>query len=306
MKRRRRNAMTPAQARKQRAALLRDIAREHKLGNRRKLVELRQRLRDAKAERRRAIVQARTDCRSRRPAMTLKQIREKHRLEVQTARTACATDLAKARAISDRVKRARVELHAERTHQRAIRRIERANRQREQQAKRPGLARVRRGESDDEVRGNIPPELVPLFDRVKGSIRGSDRMSRTEAFLKYAEEHPDEQYEVLEARTDALIRELEARERRSAHANPSRGGRLHLQSLLFERPRWDVSKAKAWARSHVCEIAGRRIRCRAGTAELTTAHVRLRQRDPCEFAPGSFRTVPLGQGVKAIMGHKHK
>ena len=132
-------------------------------------------------------------------------------------------------------------------------------------------------------------------------------MSRTEAFLKYSEEHPDEQYEVLEARTDALIRELEARERRpAARANPSRRGRLHLQSLLFERPRWDVSKAKAWARSHVCEVEGRRVRCRAGTAELTQDHVRLRQRDPRDFAPGMFRTVTLGQGVKAIMGHKRK
>ena len=41
-------------------------------------------------------------------------------------------------------------------------------------------------------------------------------MSRTEAFLQYAEEHPHEILEVLEDRTEALVRELEARERNAA------------------------------------------------------------------------------------------
>jgi hypothetical protein len=31
----------------------------------------------------------------------------------------------------------------------------------------------RRGESDDEVRGNIPPEFVSLFERVKSRVIGS-------------------------------------------------------------------------------------------------------------------------------------
>ncbi len=47
------------------------------------------------------------------------------------------------------------------------------------------LARIeRQAESDDEVRSNIPPELVALFERVKRGIKASPRMSRTEAFLQ--------------------------------------------------------------------------------------------------------------------------
>lgn len=50
----------------------------------------------------------------------------------------------------------------------------------------------RRQESDDEVRGNLEPDLVSVFDSVKRSIHGSPKKSRTEAFLEWAEENPDE------------------------------------------------------------------------------------------------------------------
>jgi hypothetical protein len=98
-----------------------------------------------------------------------------------------------------------------------LRRIERANRAARLQIRRPSRSE-RRGESDDEVRGNIPPEFVGLWERVKRRIRGSDRMTRTEAFLHYAHEHPSEVLEVLEDRTENLIRELEAKERAAARA----------------------------------------------------------------------------------------
>jgi hypothetical protein len=71
----------------------------------------------------------------------------------------------------------------------------------------------RRGESDDEVRANIPEELIPLFNRVKRAIKAGKRMTRTEAFMKYAEEHPGERYEGIEDKTDALVRQLESRQR---------------------------------------------------------------------------------------------
>jgi hypothetical protein len=48
----------------------------------------------------------------------------------------------------------------------------------------------RQAESDDEVRGNVRPELVALFERVMRSIKASPRTSRTEASLHYAEKHP--------------------------------------------------------------------------------------------------------------------
>ena len=82
----------------------------------------------------------------------------------------------------------------------------------------------RQAESDDEVRANIPPELVALFERVKRGIKASPRMSRTEAFLKYAEEHPGEVLVAVDDKTDALIRELEEQERQARH-NLRRGPR---------------------------------------------------------------------------------
>jgi hypothetical protein len=83
----------------------------------------------------------------------------------------------------------------------------------------------RQAESDDEVRSNIPPELVALFERVKRGIKASPCMSRTEAFLHYAEENPDDVLVATEDKTDALIRELEAQyneARRSLRRPPPR------------------------------------------------------------------------------------
>lgn len=53
-------------------------------------------------------------------------------------------------------------------------------------------AKERRRESDDEVVSNIEPRLVPLWEQVKRTLRGSERKSRTEAFLEYVEAHPGE------------------------------------------------------------------------------------------------------------------
>jgi hypothetical protein len=69
-----------------------------------------------------------------------------------------------------------------------------------------------RAETDQEVRDNIPPALVELFDRMRGSIRGSARQSRTEAFLEYVEEHPGEEHAAVtslaEWRLKALVRPM--------------------------------------------------------------------------------------------------
>lgn len=49
-----------------------------------------------------------------------------------------------------------------------------------------------RRESDDEVRQNIAPGLVALFNRVGRTLQTGIRQTRTEAFLQYVEEHPHE------------------------------------------------------------------------------------------------------------------
>jgi hypothetical protein len=129
----------------------------------------------------------------------------------------CQRAIAEARALSDKVHRARAELAAERRFRREMRRIEGTNRQRFKEAKRASRAE-QRSESDEEVRVNIPPELVPLWERKKRSIHGSERMSRTEAFLHWVEEHPDSMLEALEDRTEQVVRDLERREREARRA----------------------------------------------------------------------------------------
>jgi hypothetical protein len=155
------------------------------------------------------------------------------RAERLAARQTCSVRLGDARAIKDDIARARAELVAERLYQRDLRRIEAANRQRRREA--PRITRLeRQDESDDEVRQNIPSDLVPLFERVKRSIKATPRMSRTEAFLHYAEEHPAEVLEMIEDKTEALIRELEAKHDEAARAVRRPVRRTHLRRTTAE------------------------------------------------------------------------
>jgi hypothetical protein len=125
--------------------------------------------------------------------------------------------------LKDEIARDRAAYLAERQYQADLRRIEQANRQRRKEAH--GSTRIeRQSESDDEVRANIPPELVALWERVKRGIKASPRMTRTEAFLHYVEEHPHEYLDAIEDKTEALIRELEAKHA-EAHRELRRGPR---------------------------------------------------------------------------------
>lgn len=216
---------SPAAAKRERAALMRSIARDLKAKDRARLLELRGRIREAKRARSTAIARARAACRRRRELPTVRQAAAMLRQARQEARATCSAELEGARGLKDAIARARAEHAAEQKYQREMRRIERGQRQAREQAKRPGLARARRSESDDEVRGNIPPELVYLWDRVKRGIRATDRMTRTEAFLQYAHDHPDEEIAALEDKTDAMIREYERRAnpRGRAKRNPRKG-----------------------------------------------------------------------------------
>jgi len=69
-----------------------------------------------------------------------------------------------------------------------------------------------------------------------------------------------------------------------------------VQTLIFPRPRYSPSRAKAWARAH-----NYAVRKEPDIKEHT---IRIRQRNPSEFEGGSFRTISLGKsGVKAVVGH---
>lgn len=215
---------TRAQAALDKRQLWREINREHRRQAREKIAGLRGHLLDARQRRKLALRDAKERCRAERIAAreraramrlrVLEELRDAMRAERAAARQTCSVRLGEARAIKDDIQRARAELLAEKQYQVDLRRIERANRQRRKEA--PHVTRIeRQAESDDEVRGNIPSELVPLFERVKRGIKASPRMSRTEAFLKYAEEHPDEVLVAIDDKTDALIRELEEQERQA-------------------------------------------------------------------------------------------
>ena len=219
--------LSPAEGRRQRREVMQQIARDQRRQQREHLVDLRAQVRQARTDRKAALEQARARCRGERLAArqrvqelrerVIRELREAVAAERASARETCSARLGAARGISDRIARVRAQLEAERSYQRDMRRIERANSQRTRQAHR-ATAAEHRSQSDDTVLGNIPPELVSLWERVKRSIRGSDRMSRTEAFLEYAESHPDEVLEAIEDRTDALVRELEARELEASQA----------------------------------------------------------------------------------------
>lgn len=57
---------------------------------------------------------------------------------------------------------------------------------------------MKASESDDEVRQNISPDLIPLFNRVRTGIKKCAGKSRTESFLEYVEEHPHEGAEAVD------------------------------------------------------------------------------------------------------------
>jgi hypothetical protein len=202
--------------------LRREINREHRRKAKEKIASLRQQLGDARRRRKFALRDAKERCRAERIAAreraramrlrVLEELREAMRAERAAARQACTVRLGEARAIKDDIGRARAELLAEKQYQADLRRIERANLQRRKEAH--GSTRIeRKSESDDEVRANLPAQLIPLFERVKRGIKASPRMTRTESFFRYVEENPHEYLEALDDKTDAMIRELEQRER---------------------------------------------------------------------------------------------
>ena len=228
--------------------LSKELARDNRRKAREKLAELRVSLRAAREARKGSIRRAKERCRTERLAAReraralrlrgLAELREAARLERQTAREACTVSKSAARKKDD-VERRRAELAAEAKYQADLRRIERSSASRRREHRHATYIE-RRAESDDEVRANIPADLVGLFERVRRSIKASPRMSRTEAFLQYAEEHPEELLDGIEDKTEALIRELQERERKElrsaswsrANRRSSRA-RQEVQSIPF-------------------------------------------------------------------------
>lgn len=213
--------LSTAQARKQRKALLADIASEQKRADRARLAELRQKIRDVQRRRGAARKAAVTNCRAgrvrvkeraaERRAQAYAALRAEREAETLAARSACSARKARVKASALSVgARRRAELAETRALQREIARIDTRNRKKDRALR--TTARERLEESDDEVRQNIPADLLPLFERVKRGVKGSSRHSRTEAFLHFAEEHPDEVVEAIEDLSSRELRRLQAEE----------------------------------------------------------------------------------------------
>lgn len=214
--------------------LWKQIEREQKKEARAKVKGMRGGLRAVTAARRAAMKSAKERCKSERLAARerarnmradgLRALNEAVRLEREAARASCSADLVAAHDLKDSEASARAALAAELGYQRSIRAIEKSQRERKRAIPKQKTAAERASESDDEVRTNLPPDLVPLFNRVGRSIKGTPRMSRTEAFLLYAENHPGEVLDVLEDKTDALVREMEERSAQACPNPPTRKG----------------------------------------------------------------------------------
>jgi hypothetical protein len=203
-------------ARSHRKLLERELREMLKRQDREKLQAIRERIKEAKQRKRAAMLRVRESCQrarvqvrergKERRARALAEARAALELEKQAAAETCRMKRARVRRqAGEAIERMALELEQEKTFQQQI---ERASRR-----KRPGLAKaVQRRESDDEVRANLPAELVPVFDSVAKRIRGNARKSRTEAFLEWAEENPGEVLTIQQDQADRDVAELIAQE----------------------------------------------------------------------------------------------
>jgi hypothetical protein len=147
----------------------------------------------------------------------------------QAAREQCAARKARIRAAGHSVaEQARRRLREDQRLGNQLRRLEA-----QAARKRAGLttAKERRQESDGEVESNLPPELQTVWRKVRRTIKAGPRTTRTEAFVEWAESHPEEvaalQYGDVDREVAALVREREHQEAQShARTAPRERGAL--------------------------------------------------------------------------------
>lgn len=179
--------------------------------DRAKLRLLRAKINAARVERRHAVTAARGLCRTARVKLKAKQAAERAKLRLKQAaerealRAKCLATIAEARKNgTDKIGNASAEFREALALNRQLERTRSYN------AKAFGRTSKseRRQESDDEVRANLPEELVPVFDATRKTISGSDRRSRTEAFLEWAEAHPEDVYVLQQESADLYLTKL--------------------------------------------------------------------------------------------------
>jgi hypothetical protein len=227
----------------------REAKRFHRQQQRRKLREIREKIKALRARRRSTLTEIRAGCRAERHRVSAdaRALREATRARLKAAiadmraaqRGTCHVTRSQAKEqLGAELQAAAIELAGERAAQLEEKRAEQTTRERTKERTHKRSSTERRQEADDEVRHNLSPDLAVVFERVKKNIRPRPRMSRTEVFLHWAEEHPDEvlriQAEAGERAWMAELAELEREHKRLAKAHR-------------RRPRSDAELAEALA-----------------------------------------------------------
>lgn len=196
-----------------RKRLQRDLAEHLREKDHAALALLRAKIQAARVERRHRLHAARQSCHTALLALRARQKEERHELtlhhraEREEGRATCLAGKQQAREEGLSLERqAESQYDEERRFQRQMRRATKPRVQR-------STVRERKQEDDDAVRNNLPRELVPVFDKHRRSIKGSARRSRTEEFLQWAEENPDEVIAIQQAEADRTLKELLKQER---------------------------------------------------------------------------------------------
>jgi hypothetical protein len=229
---------------RERARFVRETRAFLRERDRRQLAALRERLEQAESRQRAAMARVVAQCKSNRKKVQQRVIefraseRERINREVAEMRRAaehhCNLRKQSVRdaGLSVRAQRA-AELEAERHLQRELRQTDAHAKRREQKFRRSAREVAR--ESDDEVRANIDPELVAVWERVKRGIRPrpSAHLSRTEAFLQYVEENPEEVYSLMQDAADGEVAKL-LREKRQAEKLATKRARQNYRPTEAE------------------------------------------------------------------------
>lgn len=200
--------VTLAQANANRKKLKREIARDLREKDRARLTSLKNGIARAKAQKKLLRAEAVGHCRSARSALKERQraervsLRDEQKQSRQAARDVCHRGKSSAKLEGEGVVRlAHDALRGERRDQQLIARADKPARLR-------STSKERRQEDDDRVRSNLPAELLSVFERVKRRIKGSARRTRTEEFLEWAQENPDEVLQEQQKRADDDLKEL--------------------------------------------------------------------------------------------------
>ena len=149
----------------------------------------------------------------------LADLREVTRIEREDLKRVLADEIQAAQLLKDEAARSKSEFEAERKYQRGLRRSEAWNKKKERSIV---SAHERRSESDDEVRSNLPPDCLAIFNRMPRHFKSKPGMSRSEAVVQYAHDHPTEALDAMvsgaEEKADRMIEEMQERERAAAEA----------------------------------------------------------------------------------------